>query len=969
MAITAGRDRIVLAMLLLHTDRVVDGGTLIEAVWGADPPTTARGQLQTCVSRLRRLLPAGVIESDPAGYRLRCAPGELDAAEFTRLAGAARAAGDPEPLRAALALWRGDALVGIDSLAVRAAAAGLDQQHAAAAEEWAELELAAGRHRRLVVELGPLVDRFPLREGLRGALIRALAGSGRPADALAEYRRIRDLLRDELGLEPGPGLRDLQIHILHGEPPRVGQGEPAPEQPHPVRCLPRTVGDFTGRDEVVARLVAQARGAGPVVLAVDGMPGSGKTTLALHVAALVGDRYPEAHLFVDLHGHSEREPLDPSAALLILLRQLGVAAERIPDGPAERVALWRTELSGRRVLVLLDNAAGSAQVADLLPAGPGALALVTSRRRLTGLDGVHPESLPVLAEDEAVTLLARIAGDRVAAQPAEAVEVVRRCGGLPLALRLAGARLAHRPRWQVADLARRIGASALPELAAESRSVAGAFALSYGQLPDPARRVFRLLGVAPGRSFDALAAAALTGLPLDEAADLLDALVDVHLIEEPEPGAYRLHDLLHEYAGALAAELPAAERRAAVVSALDFEVHAAALAVPVRLAVTRHDLGGTEPARPDLIAALTRPEERLEWLRPGLGALQDAAIRAERPDLVWKVARAAWRCLWTRGYSDDTGALFTVALEVARRAGDLTGQAVSANYLASHHYLRGRLDRARSLMDECVRLREALDDRAGLAIALTNVSVLHHAVGEYADSAALAERAARIGLLAGDRAAGARLSVLSFAYSYLGRHDEAIRVQRRQLFGVIEQRDDLERVHALYHVTKVRLRAGRIAPELAERRLRFLRAVLRGRRSRVAERDLILELADLLRARGRYAESIAELTAVLDRIRADADAHSEPEALNLLARAMAEAGDRAGAGPLYRRAAELARGTSHRYEQGRAHLGLGDCLADADPAAARVQWAAAERIFAGLRVPDRAEAARRLTDLVPAGAA
>lgn len=173
--------------------------------------------------------------------------------------------------------------------------------------------------------------------------------------------------------------------------------------------------------------------------------GSGKSTLALHVAALTGDRFPDAHLFVDLHGHSDRKPVEPAAALLILLRQLGISAERVPDGLGERIDLWRTELAARRALILLDNAASSAQVADLLPASPGTLALVTTRRRLAGLDGAYHESLPVLSERDAVTMLARIAGDRVAGEPAAAAELVRRCGALPLALRLAGTRLAHRP--------------------------------------------------------------------------------------------------------------------------------------------------------------------------------------------------------------------------------------------------------------------------------------------------------------------------------------------------------------------------------------------------------------------------------------------------------------------------------------------------------------------------------------------
>ncbi|GAA2647254.1 AfsR/SARP family transcriptional regulator [Paractinoplanes durhamensis] len=546
--ITAGRDRVVLAMLLLHADRVVGVGDLVDALWADDPPPTARGQLQTCVSRLRRRLPAGAITSDPAGYRLRCDPAELDWAVFTALSAEARAQSDPARLRQALDLWRGPALVEIDSPAVRRQAAVLDETRAVAIEDWADLELLAGRDRDLLGELAGLVERYPLRERLRGQLMTALFRAGRRADALAEFRRAQQVLTGELGIEPGRELRELHQRMLGGEH----------SAPVPARCLPRTVGDFTGREAVVARLVGAIDAAGPygpVVLAVDGMAGSGKTTLALQVASLVGGRYPDAHLFVDLHGHSEHEPLEPSAALLILLRQLGIPADRVPAETAGRIDLWRNELAQRRALVLLDNAASSRQVADLLPTSAGALALVTGRRRLVGLDGAHPESLPVFTETEAMALLARIAGDRVTTQPAEAAELVRRCGALPLALRLAGARLAHRPRWQVADLVRRLGESALPELAAENRTVADAFALSYRQLGEAAQRLFRQLGAVPDRLFDGPAAAALGELPLDRAEDLLDDLIDAHLVEEPEPGVFRLHDLLREYAGMLAAEL------------------------------------------------------------------------------------------------------------------------------------------------------------------------------------------------------------------------------------------------------------------------------------------------------------------------------------------------------------------------------------------------------------------------------
>ncbi|MCU7727225.1 tetratricopeptide repeat protein [Actinoplanes sp. KI2] len=953
-AVTAGRDRIVLAMLLLHADRVVSVGELIDAVWDEDPPSTARAQLQTCVSRLRRALPAGVIDTDPAGYRIRVGPDELDSLVHARLIARARAEGDAALFHEALALWRGPALVEIESPAVRRAAAVLDEQRAVATEDWIDLELAAGHERELLGELSGLVEEFPLRERLRGQLMVALSRSGRQADALAEYRRIRDVLAGELGIEPGHELRELHQRILGDTLP------PAEAAAGPVRCLPRTVGDFTGRAEIVARLLATIDGPGPAIAVIDGMAGSGKTTLALHLAALVGDRYPDAHLFVDLHGHSAEQPLDPAAALLILLRQLGVHAERVPPALVDRLALWRTELARRRVLVLFDNVAASDQIADLLPTAPGSLALVTSRRRMTALDDVRPESLPVLAEPEAIALLARIAGERVSAEPDAAAEVVRRCGGLPLALRLAGARLAHRPSWRVSDLLRRLGGSMLPELAVESRTVAGAFALSFGQLTEPAQRLFRLLGAYPGRSFDALAAAAVADLPLPEAEDLLDDLVDAHLVDEPERGVFRMHDLLHEYAIALCSELSADERRAAVVRALDLEMHAAMMAVPYRISVTLRDLGYPVAMRPDLLAGLADAAERLERTRPALGDFQDAAIAADRPDLVWKVARAAWRFLLDRGYTDDVERIFSTARAVARRAGDRAAQGLAANYLASVYFRQCRLEMAKPLVEECIRLREELGDQIGAAVATCNLATLHNSHGRYAEGAAYAERAQV--LYSGSRAveSSMQLDVASFAYSYLGRHAEAINLQRRRLLHLVELGDRFDIAHSLLHLILVRFRAGAIEPALAGRRLRLIQHEMVRLGLHSGECDVLYMLGDVLRSQGRYEEAIAEFVRARELIVAIHDGRMEPIAINGHGQALLESGDPDAALAIFRQGLERSLATTHWYERGRAHLGIGDCLAATDPAGAREHWRQALEVFTEIQVPERYEVERRL---------
>ena len=450
--LAASRERTALAVMLLEPNRVVPVERLIDAVWGDRPPATARAQIHTCISRLRRELgaAASALSTDPAGYRIVVSPDDLDTLVFAAHVAAARsatAAGQltqaRQDLRAALELWRGPALAGIVGPVAESAAARLEEQRFAAWEDRVDIELRLGLERELVGDLTDLVQRYPLRERLRGQLMVALYRVGRQADALATYREGRARLADELGLDPGPELDQLHKRILDRDPTLSAPLTPTQhaDRADAARCLPRDIADFTGRDSAVERVlgaVVHDPGATPV-LAIDGMAGMGKTALAVHVGHRLAARYADAQLFVDLHGHSDQAPLDPAAALSMLLRQVGVAPSRVPETLDERIALWRTELADRRALIVLDNAADATQVAPLLPNGPRCLTLVTSRRRLIGLDGALPVSLEVLPPDEAVALLGRVVGDRVAAEPAAAAEVVRLCGYLPLAIRLAAA--------------------------------------------------------------------------------------------------------------------------------------------------------------------------------------------------------------------------------------------------------------------------------------------------------------------------------------------------------------------------------------------------------------------------------------------------------------------------------------------------------------------------------------------------
>ncbi|MEV4635902.1 BTAD domain-containing putative transcriptional regulator [Actinoplanes sp. NPDC049548] len=962
--VTAERDRIVLAMLILHAGRVVTSGQLIQAVWGDGPPATARGQIQTCVSRLRRLLPAGKLVTDPAGYRISTAGDDVDVAVFADLTRRARAVADTAPgdavelFREALNLWHGAALSGVGSEAVRRRAAVLDEERAAAIEDCIDLELAAGRERDLVAELTGLVERYPLRERLRVQLMLALYRTGRQADALAEYRRARDLLHDELGIEPGAALQDLHRRILSGDVP---QAPGARATALPVHSLPRTVGDFTGREATVDKLLRASADA--TVLAIDGMAGSGKTTLALRVAGLLADSYPDAQLFLDLQGHSERQPLEPEAALLALLRQLGVAPERIPSDLEGRAVLWRTELARRQALVVLDNAASSSQIAPMLPAAPGNLCVVTSRRRLTGLDGVHPESLTVLDEAEAVALLARIVGARVEAEAEASREVVRRCGLLPLGIRLAGGRLAHRPHWRVADLVERLGESALPELAAEDRSVAGAIGLSYSQLPSRQQRVFRLLGLHPPGRFRAVAVAALADLPLDDAQGVLDALVDVHLVEEPEHERYRLHDLVSQYAATLAETLPAAERRAALAGLVNFHLH-----VGARLAREREggqaewDLPTEAPDRPELVAHALADAGWQEEHRGGLVPLIRLAEGIGLPGHAWRIARANWRFLFHHGYLADVIETCTAGLAVAEAADDRHGIAVMDNYLASGYWRSGRVEEALARVDVTLEYHVHTGNMAGEGLARMNRCSVLADLGRVDEALAEADRAYR--LLAGIE--GHSPSVLARVglgntLMMVGRHTEALWHGRIALQRIVETKAGYRLALALLSVGQTRLRLGHLVQ--AERLAEAALVVARRHGIRTDESESINLLGAVALAQGRPTLAVERHLAALRMGREHGRMPRVAQYSNDLARALRAIDDVAGAVELHRQALDAARRSRYSLEEGRALNGLAACLVADDSRTARRYWTQALEIFTRMGVPEKDEVARRLAEL------
>jgi DNA-binding SARP family transcriptional activator len=600
VALGGPKQRALLATLLLHANHVVSADRLIDELWGDQPPATADNLLQGYVSQLRRRLPTRqdgrtprqMLVTRSPGYVLRIERSLLDVHRFEQLVEMARLAmaeGAPEraadALRKALALWRGPALgdVAVEGVC-RSEVTQLEERRITALEERIEADLRLGRHVDLTGELQALVVENPLRERLRAQLMFALYRSGRQAEALGVYRDARRVLTEELGLEPGPALQRLEHGILAADPALelpppalVADGPPVAADGPPCH-LPPDVADFTGREHLLAglrRLLWREpgqRATAVLVAAVSGKAGVGKSAVAIRVAQQLRPRYPDGQLYVNLRG-TEAHALAPADVLASFLRALGVDEAAVPDGLEERVRRYRARLADRRVLVVLDNAAGEAQVRPLLPPSAGCAALVTSRARLAGLEAAHQVALEVMQPGEAVELLARVAGaERVAAEPAAARTIARLCGDLPLAVRIAGAKLAARPHWRLAHLAERLGDERrrLDELCAGDLEVRASFAASHQGQDTAMRRAFRLLGLLETPSFAAPAAATMLDVTVSEAEDLLERLVEAHLLEVGGQDAggrtsYRFHDLLRIFARErLRVETPVADRQAAL---------------------------------------------------------------------------------------------------------------------------------------------------------------------------------------------------------------------------------------------------------------------------------------------------------------------------------------------------------------------------------------------------------------------
>ncbi|WAU85624.1 BTAD domain-containing putative transcriptional regulator [Streptomyces sp. Qhu-G9] len=834
------QQRALLAALLLREGRTATAGELIDALWGEEPPSQALAALRTYASRLRKVLDPDVLVSDAGGYAIRSLhDGALDLAVAQELATDAEKARNScdlcharALLNKALNLWDGEALASVPGPYAETQRTRLEEWRLQLLESRLDMDLEQGCHAEAVSELTALTATHPLRERLRELLMLALYRSGRQAEALAAYADTRRLLADELGVDPRPGLQELQQRILQADP---GLAEPsAPLVPEtaatPVRPaqLPATVPDFTGRASFVSELsevlsaASAAEGRVMAVSALAGIGGVGKTTLAVHVAHRARAAFPDGQLYVDLQGAGGRAA-EPETVLGAFLRALGTADSAIPDSLEERAALYRSTLDGLRVLVLLDNARDAAQVRPLLPGTEGCAALVTSRVRMVDLAGAHLVDLDVMSPEEALQLFTKIVGaERVASERQSALDVVAACGFLPLAIRIAASRLAARRTWTVSVLAAKLADERrrLDELQAGDLAVKATFELGYGQLEPAQARAFRLLGLADGPDISLAAAAAVLDLSTEDTEDVLESLVDTSLLESAAPGRYRYHDLVRLYARACAErdEQPPGERAAAMSRLLDFYLATAsgvyAIERPGDLLVDH--LETTE--YPGL--RFTEGGAALDWLyteaSPLLACVRQSAGTELLPravDLLWAAKDLTESGANSHQYETTARAM----CDATRAAGDARAEGRARTTLTNVLLVSGRIQQAAEQAQLAMDLAATARDAMAMSWAANDRGLTFLHQEQFASGKPYFERSIEGYGAIGNRPLEAlSLCNLSRAHLGMGNITMAVEIAQRALATYLEIGQTLRLANGHFTLGIALTRAGRHSEALSQ---------------------------------------------------------------------------------------------------------------------------------------------------------
>ncbi|WP_206505380.1 AfsR/SARP family transcriptional regulator [Streptomyces chrestomyceticus] len=831
--------RAVLALLVLAEGTPVGAERIIEALWDTRPPTHARTIVYGHVSALRGLLhadPSACVATGSGGYALQAAPEAVDVWRFRELVRRATAGSPGEEaaalLREALGLWRGRVLGGTgDTRLMTAAADRLVEERLAALEHFAGALHACGRGPEALVPLRTALERHPLRESLVAVTVRALHDADRQADAIDLYHRTQRLLAQELGVDPGAALSEAYLAILRSRPavgrqPKTERDTPtlvpapapapsAPDQPAtpatlttpaptdtppPPFLLPRAPAGFVGRADELARLSEAARSGTPALCVVTGPAGVGKTSLAVHWAYTYAGDYPGGILYADLHAmEPDGTGPQPAGVLHDFLQALGIPEERLPADARGAEQLYRSLLTGRRVLVLLDNARDSAQVRPLLPGTPGSTVLVTSRNRLEGLaatDCARLLPLERLAPPDGVQVLRTVIGEaRVAAEPVAAAELSALCDGLPLALRLAAARLAARPRLSLRAMADDLVDEhrRLSLLSNEDLGVEATLCLSVQQLPPSGALLFRQLALHVGSELDSGAAAALSGLPPAEARAALDELAAAHLVEEWTGDRYLMHDLTRLYARSAVARADTAGLHRLLVHYLSAAQAAAAAAEPGSQPCCTLPPGVTPPAAPPVFAGRA---DAMAWYvteRANLTSAVAAAADAGHPELAWRIAVQLWP-LVVRQVHDGWEPALERALAAATALDDPDAESRLCSLLGWVLTENGQHTAALEHLCRAPDLAVRAGDPRGQVIALINWAAALEHVGDLSGAGTRREMAARMAH-ALDHPHTESLSLYHLAAHCLtvGRPDEAITHCRQALALAPEEQSDERR--------------------------------------------------------------------------------------------------------------------------------------------------------------------------------
>lgn len=737
-----------------------------------------------------------------------------------------------------------------------------------------------------------------------------------------------------------------------------------------TRTLPRDVAAFTGRHAELAQLTGMlastaAHGGVVSVHAIGGMAGVGKTTFAVHAAHRAAGNFPDGQFFLPLHAHTAgRQPVDPADALASLLLTAGAAAAQIPPGLDARAARWRDLTAGRRILLLLDDAAGYEQIRPLLPGTAGSLVLVTSRRRLTALQDAVVISLDTLSPGEAAQLLARLA-DRpdLASGDAAVAELTRLCGHLPLAIGMLASQLRHRPAWTVAALAAELAASQdrLAVMRTEDLSVAAAFGLSYAELTPGTQRLFRRLGLVPGPDFDAYAAAALDGTSLDTTRGHLGELYDQHLLTEPGLGRYQLHDLLREYARALAAADAIAESDAAVSRLLDYYLHtvlAAGRHIVTRAAVKAHRPRGRPPADSPDLSTLEQASAWLDTERASLHAAAECAAESGRALHAVQIPVAMGGFLRRAGHWDQAAALQSTALTAARSAGDRHGQARALNELGLLAWLTGNYPAAADHQALAGALYEKAGDRLGQADALNALGVVQMLTGDYPAALTSHRRALAIAEDLRDRHAEAvALNYLGSAQRQAGDYAAATANLARalDLYRLLGHQHGQANAHR--DLGKLQQATGDYPAATASHQQAL--QMFRDLGARPGQAWALNDLGLAQQLTGDYPAAAASHQQALELYRGLGSGLGVAEALNNLGELAARTADPCQARDYHTQALAAARDIGVPLEQARALEGIGHCdLADSSPAQAAAHLRRALEIYQRIGAP----AARRVQE-------